>query len=98
MLKLQATQTSGPMKPTTLSLRNLIPKNTTILAFGILLISAFCAQQVSFWSPIFSYAEMDPRGSTLVAQSLIERGTLNVDGYKLPAAPWLFEVKNGRTY
>ena len=41
---------------------------------------------------------MDPRTSTLVAQSLIEHRTIRVDGYKLPAAPWLFEVRNGHTY
>ena len=69
-----------------------------LVAYVFLLFSAICAFMVSFCSPIFAYAELDPRGSSLVAQSLIQHGTLRVDGYKLPAAFWLFEVKNGHTY
>src|SRR6202030_4795023 len=61
-------------------------------------LSGFCAYQISIHSPITAYAEMDPRANSLVAQSLIQRGTIRADGFKLPAAPWLFEVRNGHTY
>ncbi|MBV9673202.1 MAG: hypothetical protein JO076_10320 [Verrucomicrobia bacterium] len=68
------------------------------LSYLILAISALCSFAVSYSSPIFSYAEMDPRGSTLVAQAIVQHRTMRLDGYKLPSAPWLFEMKNGHVY
>src|ERR1700730_4438745 len=83
---------------TSSDIQKLFSIRAELLACAILMFSAFYAYQISARSPITAYAGMDPRGSTLVAQSLIEHGTIRVDGYKLPAAPWLFEVKNGHTY
>jgi hypothetical protein len=77
--------------------RKIFPSRTGLLSSTILLLAGFCAYQISISSPIYAYAKMDPRGSSLVAQSLIEHGTIRVDGFKL-SAPWLFEVRNGHTY
>src|SRR3984893_13820375 len=93
---LQEGMSASPM--TNVDAKKLFSNRAGMFAGAILLFSAFCAYQISVCSPITAYAGMDPRGSTLVAQSLIEHGTIRVDGYKLPAAPWLFEVKNGHTY
>jgi hypothetical protein len=93
---LQEGMSASPM--TNVDAKKLFSNRAGMFACAILLFSAFCAYQISVCSPITAYAGMDPRGSTLVAQSLIEHGTIRVDGYKLPAAPWLFEVKNGHTY
>jgi hypothetical protein len=78
--------------------KKFLSNRTRLVAYGILMLCSYCVYQISFWSPIYAYAKMDPRGSSLVAQSIIEHGTIRVDGYRLPAAPWLFEVKNRHTY
>jgi hypothetical protein len=83
---------------TAFDVHKLVSSRTAVFSYAILLFSGFCAYKISIHSPITAYAGMDPRGSSLVAQSLIERGTIRVDGFKLPAAQWLFEVRNGHTY
>jgi hypothetical protein len=64
----------------------------------ILFVAALCACVTSLCSPIRIYAGMDPRGSSLVAQALIQRHTIRVDNYKLPESRWLFEKINGHVY
>src|ERR1700744_5011617 len=70
----------------------------TLFSYGILLSCAILAYQIGTGSSLTAYANMDPRGSTLVAQSLLQHGTVRVDGYRLPQAPWLFQNKNGHVY
>src|SRR6266566_6831471 len=78
--------------------RHFFSARSNLRVWAIILFSAFCAYLASICSPIHDYAEMDPRGSSLVAQAMIEHRTMRVDGYKLPASSWLFQVKNGHTY
>src|SRR5438105_14128624 len=87
-----------PLRIRNFDVRKIFSNRAELFASAILLVFACCAYQISVHSPITAYAAMDPRGSTLVAQSLLEHGTIRVDGYKLPAAPWLFQIKNGHTY
>jgi hypothetical protein len=86
------------MDMTILSLRRAFSDRARLVSLAILVFSAYCAYEISLNSPINAYAAMDPRTNTLVAQALIQHGTIRVDGYKLPAASWLFEVRNGHTY
>jgi hypothetical protein len=64
----------------------------------ILLIAALLACLISICAPIRIYTGMDPRGSSLVAQALIQKHTPRVDGYRLPPSQWLFEQIHGHTY
>jgi hypothetical protein len=69
-----------------------------ILAYLFLAGICFLAYTLIRFSPSYPYENLDARGSSLVAQAILQHQTIRVDGYKLPPQTWLFENRNGHWY
>jgi hypothetical protein len=69
-----------------------------ILAYLLVAVTCLLAYRLIHFSPIRAYENLDPRGSSLIAQAILQHQTIRVDGYTLPPQNWLFENRNGHVY
>ncbi len=69
-----------------------------LTAYVILLLCLAGAWAVSHFATIYAYTQLDPRGSTLTSEALLQHHTLRLDGYRPLKGYWQYQVKNGHTY
>jgi hypothetical protein len=68
------------------------------IRYGLLAACIVGSAALAYNSPISEYAGLDPKGTTLTAQALLQHQTIRLDSYVIPKLGWQFHVIKGHTY